>query len=276
MIKVIVQKKTINKNIEQITKGNLSIQFSLDGFSFCISNQNKKPLHLTQYIFDKKLESPHELLKQIEQIFSSDKHLQMNFSEVTVIHQNSLNTIVPNDYFSENEIKNYLDYSIKTLSTDYVSFDDIQSINAKNVYIPYVNLNNFLFQNFGEFEYQHHTTVLLEKLIDYHAQNSVELFCHVSKTALDIICLDNGKLNLYNSFEYETKEDFIYYILFVMEQLKLDTEETPLTFIGDIHENSDIYRISFDYVRDVRFLQSNNEFFNSNSELKNHSNFLLL
>ena len=58
-----------------------------------------------------------------------------------------------NSYFDENSLDNYLKYTIKTLKNDFITFDDIEEIAAKNVYIPYVNINNFLFSQFSQFTF---------------------------------------------------------------------------------------------------------------------------
>ena len=140
--------------MKTIIENKLSIQFNLDGFSFCITNNTTKEIvYFSEYLFEEQQITPESLLNKIEEIFKTDEYLQKDFSSVLVIHQNNLFTLVPDLYFSENKLSEYLNFNIKTLATDFIAFDDIQAVNAKNVYVPYVNINNFLFQNFGEFEY---------------------------------------------------------------------------------------------------------------------------
>lgn len=269
------QKKTKNSPIES-TQKSLSIQFSLGGFSFCIIDiTSGKPIVFTEYLFD--AQNPEELLPFIENIFSTDIDLQQDFKNVSVIHQNNLASLVPNAYFDENKLKTYLDFNVKTLANDYITFDELTKLDAKNVYIPYVNINNYLFQNFGSFEFKHHSSVLIEKLLSY-AKNSLEkqFFVYVGKHSLDIIVSNNSTLLLYNSFPFYTKEDFIYYILFVAEQLQLNTDELTITFLGDIEESSELYNITHNYIRTIRFIESESDFFNDSEEFSNHSNYILI
>ena len=139
-------KKTINKSIEDISKRKLSIQFSLDGFSFCISNFNDEIYQFTSYEFEEKMNSPETILESLQEIFKKDTSLQDEFETVQVIHQNSLSTFVPNDYFKEEALKSYVKYNIRTITTDLIVYDNVDELHSKNVYIPYVNINNFLFQ----------------------------------------------------------------------------------------------------------------------------------
>ena len=275
MTKQIVKKKTINKNIEVTSKRKLSIQFSLDGFSFCTTNTNNEVLEFSSYTFSKTKNSPELVLEKLQDIFKKEKSLQYDFETVTVIHQNNLNTLVPNEYFKEDALKSYLKYSIKTIATDLITFDELDFMNSKNVYIPYVNINNFLFQNFGEFEYKHYSSVLLEKLFSI-ASNDVCCYIHVSKSTFDIVIIKNSNLQFFNIFEYRTKEDFMYYVLFTLEQLELSTEETLVTVLGDIEEDSDLFRLMYTYIRNIDFLSSKNAVFNNQKEISKHSNFILL
>ncbi len=275
MTKQIVKKKTINNNIEVTSKRKLSIQFSLDGFSFCTTNTHNEVLEFSSYTFSKTKNSPELVLEKLQDIFKKEKSLQYDFETVTVIHQNNLNTLVPNEYFKEDALKSYLKYSIKTIATDLITFDELDFMNSKNVYIPYVNINNFLFQNFGEFEYKHYSSVLLEKLFSI-ASNDICCYIHVSKSTFDIVIIKNSNLQFFNIFEYKTKEDFMYYVLFTLEQLELSTEETLVSILGDIEEDSDLFRLMYTYIRNIDFLSSKNAVFNNQKEISKHSNFILL
>jgi len=275
MTKQIVKKKTINKNIEVTSKRKLSIQFSLDGFSFCTTNTHNEVIEFSSYSFSKTKNSPELILEKLQDIFKKEKSLQYDFETVTVIHQNNLNTLVPNEYFKKDALKSYLKYSIKTIASDLITFDELDFMNSKNVYVPYVNINNFLFQNFGEFEYKHYSSVLLEKLFSI-ASNDNCCYIHVSKSTFDIVIIKNSNLQFFNIFEYKTKEDFMYYVLFTLEQLELSTEETIVTVLGDIEEDSDLFRLMYTYIRNIDFLSSKNAVFNNQKEISKHSYFILL
>jgi hypothetical protein len=98
----------------------------------------------------------------------------------------------------------------------------------------------------------------------------------VSKSTLDIVIIKNSNLQFFNIFEYKTKEDFMYYVLFTLEQLELSTEETLVSILGDIEEDSDLYRLIYTYIRNIDFLSSKNAVFNNQKEISKHSNFILL
>ena len=275
MTKQIVKKKTINKKIEETSKKKLSIQFSLDGFSFYISNTHHIISKFTSFNFTKPIKSPELILKKIKEIFKNEKTLQQDFETVSVVHQNNLSTLVPNQYFKDDNLNKYLKYSVKTITTDLIVYDDLNFIKGKNVYVPFVNINNFIFQNFGEFEYKHHSSILLEKLF-LQSDDSLNFFVNISQSLFDIVVLKDSKILFYNNFEYQTKEDFIYYILFTLEQLELSTDKTKVSLLGDINKQSELYKILYTYVRNISFFNSKNPIFNNQTEIDKHSNFILL
>jgi len=274
-----------NKNVTKINSSiilentkdiKLSIQFHLDGFSFCITdNSTGDIVYFFKKLFEEKQITPEILMQKVNAQFKEDTYLQKDFSSILVIHENNLSTLVPNKYFSEDKLVEYLNFNIKTLATDYIAFDEIQEMNAKNVYVPYVHINNYLFQNFGTFEYKHHTTVLIEKLLSLGHYEEKKVYVNVASKNFDVIVIQNKQLKFSNSFHFETKEDFIYYILFTFEQLKLDVENIELYFCGDIELESEIYNSTYQYIRNIFFLESNNPIFDQISASK-HSNYILL
>ena len=78
-----VQKKTIKTTLEKSNHHKLSIQYTLDGFSFCITNlDSQETIHFCAYTFPKTLETPEKLVAHFETIFQEDNHLQEDFKEI--------------------------------------------------------------------------------------------------------------------------------------------------------------------------------------------------
>ncbi|MGY0408125.1 MAG: DUF3822 family protein [Polaribacter sp.] len=258
------------------TDKKLSIQFNLDGFSFCIQDKRtQKDIYFREYKFEETQPTPEHLLTKIEYIFKTDTHLQEDFSSMLVIHQNNLNTLVPNVFFDEQKLKSYLNFNIKTLATDFITFDGLEPIEAKNVYVPFVNINNYLFQNFGEFTYQHHISIFIKKLLQQVKTDAKTMYVNVSKTTMDVVVLENKKLLLANTFSYTSKEDFLYYILFIAEQLQLNTAAFLLYLSGEITLDSATHKILYQYIKNVYFMESKNDIFKS-LQISEHTHFILL
>ena len=250
-----------------------SIQFSLDGFSFCIYDQEELQ-NVTSYDFLESCSTPEELLSRVKEVFEKDVNLHYPFQDITVVHRNNLNTFVPNDFFSEEHIKNYFKYNIKTFATDYFTFDDIEVLNAKNAFIPFVNINNYLLDHFGNFNFYHHQTILVKKLQKL-VTDDTQVFVYFQNSLIDIVVFQSKEMTFINSFEIESEKDFIYYLLFVLEQLQLNTEEVLVTLLGTITKESLFYKIAYTYVRNIKILEGDNAFVQKEEEFTPTELFIL-
>lgn len=268
--------QTTNSN-NKLTNLELSIQISLSGLSFCVlSKASNTVLTLKEFLFDKKL-NPLEVLDRLKILFKTDTHLQQNFDTVNIIHENELSTLVPNSFFNEDCLADYLKFNSKILKSDFITFDTIKFNDSTNVYVPYVNINNFIYEKFGSFTYKHVSTVLIENI--FHADKDSDIpkiYAHVNTNHFELIIIEKGRLLLYNTFEYSTEEDFIYYVLFTAEQLQLDPEIFHLVFIGNVEKDDNLYNISYKYIRHVSFGKRNDTFQYQDQPKTEYSNYTLI
>ncbi|MBP1840849.1 DUF3822 family protein [Formosa algae] len=268
---------TTNSNTHITTHTELSIQISLSGLSFCILNANTKQVDVLKHIRFNKHETPYQLLEHVQALFKNETCLQQDFSNVQIIHTNELSTLVPKPLFNEDCLADYLKYNSKILKSDFITCDDIDINDSVNVYVPYVNVNNFIYEHFGAFTYKHFSTVLIESILQIEKNaDQPKLYIHMGARNFEIISVVNRELQFYNTFEYSSKEDFIYYLLFTVEQLKLNPETIQLVFVGDILEHSDIYNIAYKYVRHISFGSNKHNYtFNQQPETP-HAEFVIL
>ena len=155
-----------------------------------------------------------------------------NVVKVTLVLNNKLSVLIPNDLYEENNCLDYLKFNSRLITNDTASSDYVEELDTHNIYIAYGNITNYLIEKFGSFEYFHYSTVLLKKLYS-ETLNDVKLrfYVNINKSYLNIIIFDGKKLDYINTFEYETKEDILYFILFVMEQNKMVNDETKINLI---------------------------------------------
>lgn len=245
----------ITSNISNIhINQELSIQVSLSGLSFCVLQKDTNTISFLKHIkFEKKL-NPFEVLDKLKHEFNTEDALKSSFSSVNVIYVNELSTLVPKPLFNDDNLADYLKFNSKILKSDFITFDDIALNDSVNVYVPYVNVNNFIYDTFGSFTYKHVSTILIESLLAIE-KNSEEqkVYVNVDSNHFEIVVIDKGELLIYNTFEYSTKEDFIYYLLFTSEQLQLNPETLQLVFLGDIDKDDELYKIAYKYIRNVEF-----------------------
>ena len=271
-----MQLKKSKNYIDNFKNLELSIQFSLDGFSFLIKDISRnKSVYFSEYTFSSPASKPEDLLQHIEPIFKSDKQLQYDFKKVLVYYKNDLYTLVPNAFFDEGNLASYVKHSIKTYPTDLFAFDDLDTINAKLVYIPYVNTNNFLFQNYGEFEFNHYQSLFTEKLIRINPPNAMYMYADLENSSLHLSVLKGKEVSLINSFQITSATDCLYYILFTAEQLNIENTELRLFLTGSIRQHDETYQLFAKYIQHIEFLEAKNEL-NTSLDVPKHRHFTLM
>jgi len=266
-----------NSSSNKLKNLELSIQLSLSGLSFCILNKDSNTiLEVKELRFEKRL-NPFELLDELKALFENESTLNKSFTNVTIVHNNDLSTLVPEALFNKNSAADYLKFNSKILKSDFIAYDNILENSSINVYVPYININNYIYDKFGTFIFKHISSVLIESILRIEkASTTPKVYIHVSLNHFEIIIIKEGKLELYNTFVYNSKEDFIYYILFIDEQLNLNPETLNLVFIGDITEDDEIYNIAYKYIRNISFGNRNDDFKYIDKPKSNYSNFTLL
>ncbi|MBT8319952.1 MAG: DUF3822 family protein [Gramella sp.] len=248
------QKFTVTTSNEKKQDKKLSIQVSLNGLSFCILDRvNNEICYFKKIDFEKQLD-PVKVLSRIESVYEQEDQLNQPIDEVVLLFNNALFSLVPDDLFDEENAASYLKFNTRILKTDFIAFDKINE-DTVNIYIPFTNIINYFFDKYGEFEYRHSLSLLIESLLSLpKTLNGPKMYLHAQQQNYELVIIDNGKLIFANSFEYETKEDFLYYILFTAEQLSLDTEKFELILLGDISKDSGEYKISWDYIKNISFM----------------------
>src|SRR5690606_27729204 len=139
-----------------------------NGLSFCVLDTLSNSVIASERIVFKNELTPYAVQKEIKQLFDENSIQQAKFSEVVVIHRNNLFSLVPKALFNKEELANYLKFNAKILANDHLEYDEVHNLDLVNVYVPFVNINNYIYDLFGSFEFMHHGTVLIQSLMNSH------------------------------------------------------------------------------------------------------------
>jgi hypothetical protein len=244
-------------NITEKSYRKLTLRVATNGFSYAVTDTLNHSVITTCSISFEDFPKTRKTEEHFARAFADQSDLSDPYDEIIVLHDNNLNTLVPNALFDEEFAGSYLQFNTKVFESDFFAHDNLEKNDVVNVYIPYVNINNYLIDQFGPFEYKHASSILIPKLLDYTKNNDVaQMFVHFGSVNFEIIVAQNRKLLLFNSFEYQTPADFVYYLLFTAEQLRLNPEHFPLHILGDLDSESEFYQLAYKYVRHIRLLDT--------------------
>ena len=235
----------------------ITIQYSLDGFCFviyCIDNQ--KFISLEHYTLNDNNADFESILTE----FLSLKNWNLSdFSKVIILFDNRLNTFIPASLFNSSCKDDYMKF-LNMPCDNMVLSDYLPNTEAFNIYTVQNNISDKIKNLPANTKTYHASSILIESLIKDYLGHTPEarLFINVKNNYFELAALKNSILLFHNNFAFKTKEDFLYFLLFTIEQLHLDAETVPTYFMGLVNDKSKIIELCSRYIRDIRFIKRNN------------------
>jgi len=235
------------------TEYKLSIQVSLDGFSFCILDDIRKK-HLVFKHFPFLLSNDTFLSKKVKEIIENEEALNKRYKKILISYASPRFTIIPNSLtlpdnkevfnFNHNFIE---DESVKSISVGHFKTNIIFGIPNKTF--------DFLNTHFKKPEVFHQTKVLSRIISQKIKPEKVISLVSVSKRFFTILITKREKLAFINSYRYTNNMDFIYYLLHIFKSEGISLQETPVYLTGEITEDSHLIEFMKKHFSKVDFLK---------------------
>jgi hypothetical protein len=240
--------------IEDTDKYDLNIFLNESQFLFDIFNpENRKIKHLQSFNFFQ-LNSEREMTDSVKMIFETEDLFNQNYKSVTLALYHEFSTLVPIDLFDETMLEDYLKFNF-TIDFDYEAiYDVIEDLGIVNIFAIEKSLKKVFELKFKNPRFLHSSTSLIHQLNILNKSLSGEnIYVYVQPKIIQICFFNNNTLKYFNSFHYSTPEDFIYYLLYVCQQLQLNTETIQLHLMGEIVKDSVLFENAYKYIRFINF-----------------------
>ncbi|MCB9174920.1 MAG: DUF3822 family protein [Flavobacteriales bacterium] len=238
----------------------LFLQVSKNGLSYTIFNPETNTfIGIESYMFND-IYNDYSLLSPLLALLNQTTLLQKKFKKIVVSYVNNRVTLIPKPIFQANNLKVYHQFNFAQQDEDIFKSDFLINLSAYNVYsIPDYIVNAF--NNLSNVVFHHFSTALIESslLLAKKSKTPVIVEVHVLPNSFQITVVKNQQLELYNTFNYQTSEDFIYYLLFVLNQLNIKNDETTIRLTGEVDKNSAIYDMLFKYIKTIEFCELPND-----------------
>lgn len=204
-----------------------------------------------------------QYLELLRNFFDENELTKHKYKDVVVLWESQRSTLVPNALFDAAEQETYFHFNHGSETDEKIYADKLKTTEVFNVYAIPPDLEKSL--RFGSFRIRHHASVFIESMMVFSKLTLLpkQVFVNVHSGFFDMLVTENGKLLFYNSFAYKTAEDFIYFVLFVYEQLKLSPENNGIILSGEILKNSALFDMLYKYVRNIDFALPGEQYANS-------------
>lgn len=238
----------------------LFLQISKSGLSYTIFNtQTSTFIGFESFLFND-IYNDYSILNPLNQVIEETTLLKKSFNKFVVSYVNNCATLIPKPLYKADELKKYHLFNFTEQEEDVYLSDYVLNLSAYNIYsIPDFIVN--VFKNLDNVTFRHFSTALIEaSLLHAKRTNALSLIdVHVLPQSFQIISVKDQTLELYNSFNYQTSEDFIYYLLFVLNQLNIKSNEAIIRLTGEVDKNSAIYDMLYKYIQTIDFCKNPNE-----------------
>ena len=217
----------------------LVIEVSDRLFSYVLLDADRKQLYcLRQYNFDWLLKT--SIAEQLDSIIDNDPYLQGNIRDVIVVYNYEESNLVPENYFNLGLNKTLTELVFGKAKKGLVISEKINNWSLYNVYRIPREVHTKMQQRFSAGKYWHYYSLLLSSN-DPSDRKDPE--CTLIFYADRFICFiaNAEKLQLMQTWMYQTPEDVSYYLLAVCERFKYNQETFHLRVGGMIDEQSALY-----------------------------------
>ncbi len=235
----------------------LSIGLSANGFIFSVLHQSTLELLLLGDYSINFEDSFNDNLLAIRPIFEEHKLTTKYFPNKRITVRNNRFALLPDTLFDKSQIESCLQIMHGTAGSKVEEYSDsLPSFAACNIYDIPVSLLQATRIIFPSAVYRHHASALLNYAAKFTSEENITTLIEVGERDFYMAVLDSQKLLFCNSFSYQTKEDFIYFILSVFTQLKIDVHTADVFLTGKIVEDSQLFSMLYKYIQKVSLIST--------------------
>ena len=255
--KTILADRSFDSN--QISNLHLSIELSSSSLSYCIIDTQKYRCLL---LSSRKLESDNLL-----EIFSNDDYLSQNFKSKSISFVNFANTLVPFELYQKKDKENL--FALNHELNDEVLLED----NLREEIINLHAVPKLFFQTIKNIlpaaTLRSQSSILINNFTNLNLKVET-MFLYLKDSFVNIVVTKGKNLLFQNKFNYVTKEDLLFYVLFSIQELNFSNEDINTIVYGNVTE--DEFSILYDYIRNIKYgnklkdISCSNEF----NSIENH------
>ena len=206
-----------------------------------------------------------DIAEQLSNILSKDAFLSKSFSSVKICWSTDFE-IIPAVFFDENEM------------ADDTAYNPIMAGEANFIFEVPKLINDVLKGKFSQMTQHHSGAAMIEQLRKEGLAKADKLFINIQAENVEIAYFDDrGALRIYNRYEYKAYQDYIYFVLLVADEMKIDREEVKAMLMGEVNQDSQLYETTYRYFRNIAFVNQPDDIYFSRAfeDYPKHYNYPL-
>lgn len=228
----------------------LSIRLLPDGFCFVVASlSERRPLY-----FCRVAEEGKSVVQQFSEQFNKLDSLRRKYSEVIFLNDARAYTLMPSAVFDEQDMMAYWKFCTNgnpegvRVMQDQLGYCDAVLLHG----VPKL-IADRLSERYPSVKYIHRQSILSKRtMVQNKRANEETVSVYVGEDFFDLVVVKEGVLQIANTFSNNNDEEFLYFTLNVLDQLKIDPYKAKFIMTGELTEKSSIVSVFSKYVKDIQ------------------------
>ncbi len=238
----------------------ISIQTSLNGFSFAIYESTGKSYRAFKSLPFQNILMIEDFIDKVKELLDNENLLKLGFQKARILHLTQKSTLIPTEYFSPDKLKSYFEFNHTLNELDEIHYNYIEKIGAYNIFTVPSYFSGLIFKYYKQIHFFHQGTSLIEFALNFFRSKERMILINLNPNFFDLLVCEENKLKLYNSFMYQNENDVIYFLLYIFKQFQLKPDEQSVYLCGEHMMDQNIVTELKNYIKEVRYLDTNNYF----------------
>lgn len=249
-------------NINSTSNYLLTMQAGFDGFTYIILDSGRnKFIAIKHEHFQISESNPDELSKKISSIIDSDDLLCCKFKNVRFIFKTQKVTLIPDTLFDKDNLSQLFHFNHPISEHETLHYNKLSEIDAINAFSIPFEIIETIYNRFANAKLFNQVTPFADYNIKKYKtkSNKQRMIVNIDNGFFDAIIIFSSSLQLYNNFNYNTEDECVYFIMYMIEQLNINPETVEL-FVSGIQKNSSLLLKMKKFIKNVTSEKQNDTF----------------
>lgn len=243
----------------------LSIQVSLDGFSFSVIHPREKRLLALQHS-PVPVSSENLLGRRFREWYGNEELLKKKFSKTRLLFSSPKITLVPANFYDYEKQSSLAELVFGNLGANAIRDNYWPGVEGNLVFTIPESLQKIFDQKFPGIIVVHPLSVYNKRILQEKSEGSSLVAAYFEKNWFSLLLYEGEQLQVVNSFSTSYPTDVLFYISSVLKQKEISPKNTKLLLAGDVSGDGEIYKKLDQWFNGVDFFVSdisyNRESFN--------------
>lgn len=223
---------------------NLLLKITADSFSYAIIDKSSGQL---KAVYDQ--QECHHVADSLAQQLKTDSYLNLDFKTIKVAVYTENNISIPDALFDRENLNDYAQFFTEAQS-DQLYVRPVARFGFTTIFSLQAFLDETLSASLMSCKLFDHSAPALAMLPNNAPQT---LALDFTASSFNAMLTNDEQLVFHNYYAIENSEEFNYYLLFILNQLKINPAETQVQLSGIIHEQDAHYQCVAKYFKDILF-----------------------